>query len=472
MTTNYDLILIAYGLAEVKQSHSFECTYNQRINLIKYSSRTDCALVTCIFIKIQGIKMNQNYDVESNRKRQQAGQQLTEFLNDRFSELKSQGIIEDFVGKTNFRHDGFSYDEQYKTNFIISTFDEKYIIVNTSTSFRSDRNKQDMYDFEGIMRHAPISESIIASVLLFPDEEFNGNSALRTYRNRVKNRIAYSAATHILSLSEFIEFLDNHKATVLQEQVECVEEGIITRDGSYYGKAGNAFEKEVVRLLNSHDELRAMQASRNNNILYSSIVERLCFENRISLNEVIRINATNTVKKLASGGNAKTDIILDIELPREIYRATISVKNTTQTRVSCHDYKADDFIRVLGLQNTKLARYFFYLQEGGSRKGFEELLPEGYSIDEFEYQLQPYRLKLTEWALKGLHDEQNILDESEQTSQYVLIKKNWDFRFENLDSYIKEIFTHSKLVYGTPFSWTRPSTPGRIQLKMPVLINC
>ncbi len=414
--------------------------------------------------------MDQDYDSASNRKRQQAGQQLTEWLNDCFLKLKLQGIIEDFDGKTNFPHIGFSYNEQYKTNFIIRTLDEKYIIVNTSTSFRSDRNKQDMYDFEGIMRHAPISESIIASVLLFPDEEFASNSTLRTYRDRVKNRIAYSAATHILSLSEFIEFLDNHKATVLQEKAEYEEEGITARDGSYYGKAGNAFEKDVVALLNCYDNLRSMQASRNDNALYCSIVEKLCIENCISLNEVIRINATNTVKKLASGGNAKTDIILDIELPRGTHRATISVKNTTQSRVSCHDYKADDFIRVLGVQNTKLANYFFYLQEGGSRKGFEEQLPEGFSIDEFQYELQPYRLKLTEWALKGLHDEQNILNELEQTSQYLLINKNGYFRFENLDSYIEEIFANSKLVYGTPFSWTRPSTAGRIQLKMPVLI--
>ncbi len=419
--------------------------------------------------------MQQEFINEANRLKQKAGQELAEQLTLKFNELLEEGIISSFKGKTNFRHPGYAYPHQYKTNFIIETLDQKLIIINSSNSYRQDRVKQDNYDFQGINDYSEISDRIIASILLFPDEEFGEKSQATSYRNKVKRKYIYSAATHILSLSELLEFLDNHKSAVEIERASEEEQTEVQdKDGSYYGKKGNAFEKEVVRLLSNYTYLRALKSNSDSDVdpLYSMIVSKLASDIGLPFDEIISIEATDTVTKLASGGSAKTDVVVKLKTPEQQHVKTISIKNTTQSRVSCHDYKAEDFIRVLGVENTELENYLNYYQEAGSHKKFEQVLPTGLTTDEFESSLQPYTTKLIEWALKGEHDHLNLIEPKTQISEYILINKNDDFRFSDYDSYIDQIKVESKLVYGTPFNWTHPSKQRgrRIQLKMPIIL--
>ena len=85
------------------------------------------------------------------------------------------------------------------------------------------------------------------------------------------------------------------------------------------------------------------------NHLYKQVINRLADNHNFELHELISVEASDTVKKLASGGNAKTDIVITLNTAKHTIVETISVKNTTQSRVSCHDYKAEDFIRVLDI---------------------------------------------------------------------------------------------------------------------------
>lgn len=413
--------------------------------------------------------MDQNAINEANRLKNLAGQELDALLTLKFNELAEQGIIKGFQGKTNFKHTGFSYTHQYKTNYIIQTLDDKLIIINSSNSFR-DRVKQDLYDFQGIMQHADISDDIIASILLYPDEEFENNSSLRTFKSRVTNKEAYCPATHILSFCDLIQFLENHKLTV---ELEREEESELLKDGSYYGLRGNAFEKEVVDLLNCYDQLNFFKSSSHmSDALYCSVLGKIVTDYNCSFNDIISVEATNTVKKLASGGNAKTDVIIKLHTVKGIIEETISIKNTTQNRVSCHDYRAEDFIRVLGISGQRLADYFNYYQEFGSHDKFVAGLPLGYTADEFTALLDPHRLRFMEWALMGEHDEQNLIDPDKQVSRYLLICQSERIRFTDFNSYISELFANSKLTYGVPLSWTYPSKQrgARIQLKLPILM--
>lgn len=416
---------------------------------------------------------------EANRLKQIAGSELKSFLEETFKGLVAQEIIQDFSKDENFSHVGFSYKKQYLANFVLKTLDNKFIVINSSSSYRHDRMKGQSYDLEGVTKNAIISDNIIASILLYPDSELD-NTSLRSYRNDVYNKNAYSPASHMLVVSELINFLENHKNLVIQENLKIQEENELLADenkkiGSYYGLRGNAFERDVVSVLNNGENLNSFisKSGSSDSEIFNKIINKICGDNNIMINDILNVFSTNTVIKLKSGGNAKTDIIVEIKTTNGSLKQTISVKNTTKSIVSCHDYKCIDFIRVLGIEGTRLSEYFKLYQRSGSHERFVSCLPRGMSSDEFTELLTPYRDILMNWALTGKHDCDNLIDPDTQVSNYLLINKAGEIRFIDFRSYIDELYKSGrKLVYGIPLRWTHPSKQRgvRIQLKLPILV--
>lgn len=416
----------------------------------------------------------QNTQSEANKLKSLAGKDLKESLVNIFTNLKHENIIANYSIDQNFSHKGFEYEKQYLANFIIETLDNKFIIINSSTSYRHDRAKLQSYDINGITSNASISDKIIASILLYPDPQLD-NSSLKKFRENVISKKAYSPASHIFVISELINFLNNHRDAVEEERVRLdFETSEHFKNGSYYGLRGNAFEKEVVAELNNLNFLQQIiKTGSSKSEVFTMIILKLCNDYSIPLNELTGITATNTILKLRGGGNAKTDIVLTLKTYDKIITETISVKNTTQNRVSCHDYTSDDFIRVLGIKESQLANYFHLYQKCGSHELFLEKMPPNYSLKEFINLLNPHKTTLLEWALQGSHDYQNLINPEIQTSNYLLINKSGSLRFIDFKSYIQELYKSGvKLLYGLPLSWTYPSKKRgeRIQLKVPVII--
>lgn len=424
---------------------------------------------------------------EANRLKQEAGKDLSDQLALKFEELKSEGIIKRFEKGVNFPHSNYQYQKQYLANFLIETLDDQYIVINSSTSFRNDRFKTQSYDLEGIKKHSTISEQIIASIMLYPDDQ-ESNKTFNTFKRLLQNKKAYTPATHTLLLSEFIDFLENHKAEIEEEKLKEQEETRlqdfkVAEDiakynpvelGSYYGLKGNAFEKEIINKLNDAQLLENYKLFKStSDEVFNSALHTLIADYRISPSDIINIKASNTITKLKNGGNAKTDIVVELTTQEKTITTTISIKNTTQNRVSCHDYRATDFIRVLDPQNIRLAYYLNLFQKSGSDKDFIKNLENNDSIEEFEEVLAPYKSKLIEWALTGAHDAENLIEPKLQISQYLLINKNGTIKMVKFESYIAELNTNiTNLKYGLPLSWTYPSKNRgkRIQLKLPILI--
>ena len=175
---------------------------------------------------------------------------------------------------------------------------------------------------------------------------------------------------------------------------------------------------------------------------------------------IIDIKSTDTVTRLASGGNAKTDVIIRIRTVKEVFIETISIKNTTRSRVTCHDYTSKDFIRVLGCGENKLGKYISDFEKYGSYKGLLANLTEHQSEEEFSNLMSDYSRKLAEWALTGDHDDSNIIDAATQVSKYILINKNGNVGFFNMEYYIDLLFKNTKLSYGIPFACVK----GRVKL--------
>lgn len=411
---------------------------------------------------------------ESNSEKSRAGKELQDQLVDAFNVLIDQNIILNFESNKNFKHEGFSYQKPYLINFLIETLDNKFILINSSNSFRNDRFKQQAYDIQGVLNNSDISSNIIASILLYPDSEIN-NKTFVNFREKVNKGEAYSPASHLLTISEFYEFLENHKASVEAEmnEIKEINETTQIKDGSYYGKAGNELEREVVKILNNTEHLEQYKNNKCEEVLFNSVIDQLCSQG-LNKESIISIASTNTVKKLAKGGNAKTDVIIEILTnDGKQFIETISIKKSKENVVSCHDYKYDDFVRVLNIENTKLAEYFKLFQAYPTYGSFEENLPHGYSFIDFEEELVPYREKFAQWVLTGEHDDLNLVDPTTQISKYLLIVTNNKVFCSDFINYIDTIFTKAYKKFGLPFRWTFPSGErgNRIQLKMPIIIN-
>jgi len=245
--------------------------------------------------------------------------------------------------------------------------------------------------------------------------------------------------------------------------------------GSFYGKRGNEFERFLVKLLNDEDKLLALKNGKlAQEGLFSQIIKRLSKDKKVQFKKITEIFATNTVPQLANRGNPKTDICITIKTSsKKNYTETLSLKNTGKSRVSCHDYPAVDFIRVLQCEGTRLADYLILFQKFPSYKGWEANLAEGYSIEEFVQLLLPKSSILTEWALKGMHDPQNLVDANLQISNYLLIRGTDKIAFYSMNEYIAIITERVKSRFGVPFSWTYPSKQRgkRIQLKVPIFFE-
>lgn len=245
-----------------------------------------------------------------------------------------------------------------------------------------------------------------------------------------------------------------------------------SRTGSLHGRSGNALERDVVNVLNDEDYLVQYKENRLENSIYNCILDYIC-TNGLSKNDISSINASNYVEKLASKGNAKTDVVITIiKIDESQIIETLSIKNTTASVVSCHDYKYQDFVRVLNVAGERLETYFRLFQANPSYRAFARSLPEGYSIDDFENELTPYLSIFTKWVLTGEHDTVNLTNPTEQISKSILIVKNGQMLCISFEDYINRLNAESLIRFGLPFRWTYPSKQRgvRIQLKMPILI--
>ncbi|MFK8008728.1 MAG: MspI family type II restriction endonuclease [Saprospiraceae bacterium] len=411
---------------------------------------------------------------KGNQLKSKAGVLLKDVISKKLNSLKASKIIKNYEKERNFKHKDFKYEKQFLANYIIETNDENYIIVRSSNSFRSDRAKIGFYDLEGIIKNSDLSGRIIASIYLVPDTEINRSDFI-SIRERIKDKTYYSPASHLITLSEFTKFLKEYQSNVLLEKEATESRNVKKERGSFFGKRGNEFEKEIVKVLSDVENLRKLRSKElDKKSVFNIILSKLLVEKNLLIEDVIFISATNSVPLLKSGGHPKTDIVLRIMISSgQIIEETISIKNTNVTQVSCHDYKVKDFIRVLNCDKTRLAKYLQLFQKYPNYKGFEEKLPDGFSIYEFTEFLKNKKVIFTEWVLRGKHDKENLVSPNLQVSNFLLVSKKGEIFFYSMEEYISILNASKKGKFGVPFSWTYPSKQEgkRIQLKLPIIVN-
>lgn len=441
----------------------------------------------------------------SNQNKARSGEENFSEVKNVLTKLKKRGLIKEFIENVNISHKDYKYKNQFKIDFKIKTIDDKFIIIRTSKSYRSDRVKIFFYDFIGANLYSKFSEKIVASIILFPDKEIV-NKSFNNNRKKFIEKEFYSPATHWLTKSEFLTYIENYKYEVvdlLNEEEERLEEinyalfeedkkykgskytiefnEIIKKEygkeGSYYGKTGFMLEKYLVDNLNDPENLISYKNNQRRCVEYDLIMDGVLKNNQLQRKEVLYIEATDSITKLKTLGSAKTDIHAKLHLiSGKVLNINLSVKNASDKPVTCHDYRAEDFCRVINDTDNDFCEAVTLFQKAGSWKSFKGHVENNEKrFAQYVSVLRNNMDAIIKWAITGAGDEENIMDETTQIANYIFIRRRdrVEDEFYSATEYmelLKKRMLDDKRP-GAPFSWTYPSKNrgSRIQLKMPVL---
>lgn len=375
---------------------------------------------------------------------------------------------------------GFEYEEAHKPHFLVETLDLKIIVLFVSSSYRTDRAKISFYDMEGILNHSEFSGKIKSSIYLIEKDDQN---SFVPFRERVSKRQQYCPFDNLLFVDELVSFFIEYEKAVRSHKLE-IEESISTLnrltsenltfddyclkikedDPGKYGKIGHLYEKYLVDILNNPEFLNALKdGNQYCPEEYSKILFFCCNQKNIDLKQILYVSANNSVPLLRNGGNPKTDLIVRVRTSLEEFKLKFSIKNTTQGQVSCQERNAEDFIKVLGLNDhDRLASYLRAFQKYGS---WQDLLASNasFSVNDFHLCYSPHRERLAEWALMGLWEKSENLISEDQISEFIFVRKiEKDGIKESL--YCKSLKAHIDdlldLTLGSTwdaFAWTYPS---------------
>jgi hypothetical protein len=431
----------------------------------------------------------------SNREKSRKGREVKSEVAEILNVMLEKQLILQVRSKENFSHRDYGYPKQFMCDFVVETIDNKFILIRASNSYRSDRAKIWFYDFLGIQQFSKFAGEIVASILLVSDSE-KENSEFTSARESVRNGDFFSTATHWLTFSELNEFFENYCSEVEDlfdenEQESAPENRVIEllngyqrtfgtqldqiseKTGSYYGRSGNNFEKYLVDELNEPNNLSAYKSRDKSCFEYDTILAAITADLGIECEHIQFLEATNTITKLRNGGSPKTDLVLKIyTYENACYQANISVKNTTATRVSCHDYQAKDFTRVIAPYDDQFKKVVETFQEGASWKDYDKLVTDQQLDINTDKILNQYMRKIIEWAVTGEHDTELLIDKSTQIANYMMTRNanTGACKIQSCAKYMEELYSSVGSSRGAPFTWTYPSKrrSQRIQLKMPI----
>lgn len=169
---------------------------------------------------------------------------------------------------------------------------------------------------------------------------------------------------------------------------------------------------------------------------------------------LVRISATTAIKSNARGGNPKTDVVARAYFDNGTMRTlTFSVKNTSQRRVSVHEYPADTFADVLDPANDRLRAALRSFQRAGSMQKMTQQ-----ERDALTRELKPYLFQLDRWVFGGHGDSAFT---PLQCADYLIVhdKNSYRVAVHKTEDYCRllEKENDGTTGFGSIFGWTYPS---------------
>lgn len=167
--------------------------------------------------------------------------------------------------------------------------------------------------------------------------------------------------------------------------------------GAREDKLGDAFEDYTVEVLSSNTLLKKAQSGQLNlrntdEYIFNEVYDRMLdYSSRIS-----SIKASRDIEHRITGGNPKTDVIVDIEAMDGRFSLPISVKQTTAEKVAMAEFDVNTIVREIHITDRRLIELMEKHQRDASAKYFTAEQKE-----ELFNRLAPYRKEFVRWVITG-----------------------------------------------------------------------
>lgn len=168
--------------------------------------------------------------------------------------------------------------------------------------------------------------------------------------------------------------------------------------GAREDKLGDAFEDYTVQILSSNHLLKKAQSNQldlrnTDEYIFNKVYKRMLeYSSRI-----IKLDATRDIEHRFTGGNPKTDVIVDMET-RDGSKISlpISVKQTTATKVAMAEFDVNTIVREINIRDSRLITLLEKHQRDASAKNFTDA-----ERQELFDRLEPYRRDFVRWVITG-----------------------------------------------------------------------
>ena len=228
--------------------------------------------------------------------------------------------------------------------------------------------------------------------------------------------------------------------------------------GAKEDKMGDAIEDYCVSILNSAEILNKY---KNNSIDINNTDEFIFYNTMskipIDKDKIIKIFATRDIEHRITGGNPKTDMIVEIHcIDCIVPPIPISIKSSTVSKVAMAEFDVDTIVKEVGIVEDELKALLLKHQTDCSAKNFTT-----YQKERLYTLLHPYAKKFVRWVLAGSPVETKDLRYPVLMIKFALTKTDEikDIKIYTIDEYVDSVMLDKnnnikKGGFGTGLGWT------------------
>lgn len=371
--------------------------------------------------------------------------------------------------------DGYpDMEKQFKMDYcvIFHDFNDKHWLLKTTSSIR-----ERIYGTEFFAQNIRIIDSdenkIEKIYVVVPDSisEVERTNA-RRYSDKINGDTYKSFLSDVVTISKLRELI---MEKCMADISQGVRSNIIGKDA----------EDRVAQLLNDEGnwqlwnnfELHKHEIKSDTFHWFKAIMSGIgadpSFGYTESVDKIAKIVGTCDIPGLEGGGYPKTDVSFTVTFSYGEKRThNITIKKTSEKRVTVHEGTASDLVKALQLnENELLALALSAFQDYGSEKQLRES-PQADLADVLYNELPKYNRPLVEYALFGVGNPRTTL--SIQVADCILFKNDPDkdcfwLRDAYVDYYLKTFVKKGQ--FGTPFQWTYPSKKRGVSFQLKGFTN-
>lgn len=241
--------------------------------------------------------------------------------------------------------------------------------------------------------------------------------------------------------------------------------------GKKEDKLGDVYEDYCVQLFSDNSLLNKFKANRLDHCNTDDYIFGEVFSKNVVpyAERIYGISATRNIQPRITGGNPKTDVIVDIETDNGIIQLPISIKQTTAPKVAMAEFDVNTIVREIGITDRILIGYLEKHQHDASAKNFTD-----FEKDDLTARLRPYVRQFVRWVVTGTPVPTDDLRFPDLLIKFSLSKQTTidDIVCYTVDEYVNSLIIDrygnpKKGGFGTGLGWTYAtgSKGSKIQFK-------